>query len=171
MLQKFAASSSLDVKYSAIQALIQNKQALDPLAVEKLATDHYYRVSLYSSLKEDGRLNLFPARFHNQKSIAESELFSIAADDGEPSKMEAIGERVLPYRGKRMKFYLFKVTYDYEGGSKETYLGVAGPFDISSKEIKTETEATGLVSELYNAKKTDQQLKDYLAEMEEYEAE
>lgn len=168
LLKKLAASASLYVSYDAIEALLKNGQTISPIDLNKLAADKYFRIELFTLLKHLGYLKLFPTKFLTQKSMAESELFTIASDEYEPSKIEFVGERTALYMGVKAKFYLFKVQYNFDDGSKESYLSVAGPYSLTSKEISIDREATGLLSEEYNTRKIDQQLKSYLVGLERY---
>lgn len=169
LLQQFAVSGLLDLQYSAVVELIKNDQAIAPAIIEKIAADKGYRLSFYEECKKTEKLPLFPARFKNQRSIAESELYAYASDEAEPTKMEYIGERITAFKGKKQKFYLFKIQYSSEGGESESYLGVAGPYALTPGAIITETEASGLYYKAtYTPKLVDEQLKEYLKEQEEY---
>ena len=137
-----------------------------PTLLEKIAADTYYRIELFRKLKEGGQLELFPTRYATQRYLAESELFQLASDDEEPSKLEFIGERIAVYKGEKKKFYLFKIVYQYDG-EKATYLGITGPYDVSSKTIVVEAGVTGFAEDPYNPKTIETQLKKFLQLQEE----
>jgi uncharacterized protein YbaP (TraB family) len=168
LLQQFAASRLPDIRYNAVIELIKNKQVVSPVIIEKTAADMVYRLAFYEECKKMDKLKLFPARYLNQKSIAESELYSFASDDAEPSKMEYIGERIAVFKGKKQKFYLLKITYSGED-EPESYLGVAGPYPLTPGAIITETAASGMYYKAtFYPKHVDEQFKEYLKEQEEY---
>lgn len=168
LLQQFLKLNALDFKEAALMALVKNNQPVAPAEVEKLAADKGFRLSLYEYLKKIGKEKLFPPKYYNQKSFAESEIYEIATEDEQEVAITFVGERVADFLGKKKKFYLFKLTYDYEDG-KESYLGIAGPYELNSKTLVTYSDASGIYyDELFDKNKTDKQFKAYLADMEEY---
>jgi hypothetical protein len=65
-----------------------------------------------------------------------------------------IGERVAEFKGKKQKFYLFNVVYkNEEEGTKESYLGIAGPYSPAGKEIVTYADASAVFTRMSNGKK------------------
>jgi hypothetical protein len=84
----------------AVMALLNNKQPVATTALEKVAANRYYRITLYGHLKKLDRLSLFTPKYATQKSIAESIMYQYASDDEDPSKLTFMGERAATYIGK-----------------------------------------------------------------------
>ena len=169
LLQQFLKLKALEFKQAAIIALAKNNQTVSPAEIEKVAENKEYRVDLYEGLKKLGREKLFSAKYSNQKSLAESELYLIGSDEYDVSSITFIGERTTAFLGKRKKFYLFKITFDYGEDGTGSYLAVTGPYDPASKNLVTSTIASGFFGEeTYDKTKVDKQFKAYLAAMEDY---
>jgi uncharacterized protein YbaP (TraB family) len=168
LLQSFAALNQIDCRYSAVLALIKNNQPVNAAAIEKVAEDKTYRKEFYEELKKINKLKLFPSKYATQLKIAESEIYNIASDDDEPSGVTFLGERIAVFMGKKQKFYLFKVVFEGEDYSY-SYLGITGPYELSSKEIVTVSEVSGVSwDEEFDKKTIESQFKKYLSDFEEY---
>ena len=46
--------------------------------------------------------------------------------------------------GKKQKFYLFKVCFEYEDEEPTCYLGVAGPYSLDQKKMESNDDVTEL---------------------------
>jgi uncharacterized protein YbaP (TraB family) len=167
LLQRFMHARITSVKESAIIALLENNQPVDPAEMEQVAADKELRISLYETLRQMQQQHLFPAKYANQKSLAESELFLIATDEMEVTETAFIGERVAAFMGQKQKFYLFRFVYKNEDESG-SYLGIAGPYPLKQKTLITAADATDIFwDEEYEKAKLDKQFRNYLAQMEE----
>src|SRR6185312_12267288 len=108
-----------------------------------LAKADQYRRSLFDSLAGAGRLNIFPAEFLTQRWLAQSDVFADAYDEEEfKPVISFIKEKTIQYEGKMKKFYLFRI--GYEEDEENSYLGVAGPYPVNPKILKSESGATGV---------------------------
>lgn len=144
LLKRFLAEKDLYLKSIAAICLVRNGQEADPKEVGKLAADNDYRLDLFKELKSLGKENLFPSKFRTQRYFAEAELYSYATDDYSPSGMEFIGERVAELNGLKKKFYLFRVGFNNEEENEQSaYLGIAGPYEMDTKNLETSNDATG----------------------------
>ena len=132
LLRKFLQCKYLSIQYDAATELIRIGQAIDPAILLALAADNMYRVSLYEELQKKGVQNVFPVKYLNQKAFAEAYLED--ARDELSFSANFIGEKVVPYKGTRKKFYLYKVTIG-DDGDKYSYLGISGPFDLDEKKL------------------------------------
>jgi len=169
LLSQFLAMPGLSIKERAAVALLKCGQKVDPMQLENIAKDNFYRLTLYEDLEELKKQNLFPAKYYTQQLFAQSDIFQSASDDYEPTAVTFIGVKTALFMGKQKRFYLFKVTYDYEEGEQETYLGVAGPYSIQPGKIITRSQVGGLYQDkAYDPAKVNAQFKDYLKQMEEY---
>ena len=158
ILYKFTKISPLDIKMEAMLALARNNQLVPGSDWEQVATDKLYRGELYNRLVKINKSSLFPAKYKNQKSLTESELYTIASDDDTPESFKFIGERSYKFKGKMEKFFLFKVKFVYDGEVSE-YLLFAGPY---GKTLVTESPVATMVSDEFDAKKIDEQVKESL---------
>jgi hypothetical protein len=166
-LLQLAEKASQGILFQTIRELLENNQPLPPAALTKLASDAWYRIDLYELLESKGLLHLFPAKYRNQKSIAESQLMNYVMEDAEPEKMEFVREAVVPFQGVRQKFYLFRVYFSGEEGSF-SHLGVTGPYPAAGNTITARATVYGLIIPVFDPKAVDAQLKAYLQEWEAY---
>jgi HEAT repeat protein len=167
LLQEYSNLSSLNLKYNALIALIRNGQQVSSTEMQKMAADKDFRASLYYELKKMNRQHLFPAAYAKQQSLAESELHQIASDEYEVDATSFIGERIIFYKDKKKKFYLYKITLNFEEGEQESYLGVAGPYDPNQKELISYTDASGIYwEEAFNKQKVEEHLKNFISQIE-----
>ena len=170
-LRKFLASTDIYLKYYAASALLENNLPVGSADLLKIAADKDYRITLYERLKKLKKESLFPATYKNQKTFAESDLYVVASESYEVDvqKISFITEKTATYQGKKHKFYLFKVTIDWEDGP-EHRLGIAGPYSLKAAPLVTESELCGLfMDEEFNAAKLDSLLRAYLLQREKGE--
>ena len=166
LLQRFLKAKQINVKENAAVALLKNSQVVDRVQLERIAADRDYRSDLYSQLVEVGKEKSFPSRYSSQESIAESDIYIIASNEYEPSTVQFIGERMAEYKGAKQKFLLFRITYKFDDGETETYLGITGPY-IRRKKVITNSEMAGMyLDEPFDVNKVDQHLKVYLKQHE-----
>lgn len=167
-LKLFLDVKDIDVRYSAVVALLKNNQAVSTAQIEKLAAENNYSKNLYAELKKLNKLTLFPAKYASQIKVAESEIYQNVSDEESPTSVIYIGERTAEFMGTKQKFLLFKITFageDYES----SYLGVTGPYTIGSKEIVTDSNACGAYwEEEYDKLKIEEHFKKILAHTEEW---
>jgi len=167
LVREFLKLKETGAKYAAVLALVKNNQAVNPFDIEKVAEDKMYRKDLYDELKTLNKLKLFPAKYATQLKIAESEIFILSDDDQTPSAVTFIGERVTTFMEKKQKFYLFKV--DFKNEESYSYLGITGPYSLTSKEIVISSGAAGgYWDEEFDKRKIEEQFKEYLSSTEEY---
>jgi uncharacterized protein YbaP (TraB family) len=169
LLQQFLRSKHLDVKQAAAIALARNNQPVDPFQAEKIAANINYRCDFYSELEKYHKGNLFPAKYRNQKSLAEAEVYVMAADESDTAVVHFIGERTAKFKGKQQRFYLYKAIIN-SGEDESVHLAIAGPYGVSaskSKLIASSDAASIYWREGYDKKKVDEQFKELLAQMED----
>lgn len=173
LLRQFFQLPQLDLQREALEQLLKNDQPLSPAQLQKLAADRSYRSRVYALLKLHKRLSLFPAAFANQKSLAESELYSYLTEeyeyDGDALKLSFVGERIEEFEGKKSRFFLFRLDMAGEDAA-ESRLGVTGPYPLASKELYPTSDATGITDESFEKNKLEQQLRQYLKAIESYQA-
>lgn len=168
LLQEFLQASLPGLKLRVALVLIDNNQAVPSQELLKIAAEKNERATLYYQLLKKNKIALFPTAFAKQQSLAESDIFQLASeeDDYEVSAQTFIGERVAVLDGVKKRFFLFKVTYTIEDDEKLSYLGVAGPYDIGSKEINPFADHTGLYwNEEFNKSNLETQFKAYINQL------
>jgi uncharacterized protein YbaP (TraB family) len=167
LLTKFSKFDNRGLRYNVILAQLEAKQPVDLKTIYTLATTNEYRHDLYDELKKLNKQNLFPSEFLTQQKLAESKLYSYSSEEDPPASMQYLGNKITDFNGKKQKFYLFKIMFS-DDPDAASYLGVAGPYSLDQKNYLSTHEATGCYySEEYDAKKTEQQLKDYFKSLEE----
>jgi hypothetical protein len=83
--------------------------------------------------------------------------------------MTFTGERIVTYKGKKRKFYLYRIDMSSED---ETImrLGIAGPYSIQPAKMQTEASETGIYwDKEYDAASVSRDLKEYLEAYEKAE--
>ncbi|MEO5890176.1 MAG: TraB/GumN family protein [Ferruginibacter sp.] len=135
LLNQFVKITDLYVKQNAVLALLKNNQAAPAVDVQLIAADKGYRTSFYKELKTIGKQALFPPVFLTQQQFAEGYLYNYTSDDDMANPViRLLGERVASINGIERRFYLYKISFEYDE-SKETHLAICGPFDINRKKV------------------------------------
>lgn len=167
LLTKFSKFDNRGLRYNVLLAQFDANQPVDTRTIYTLATTNDYRHDLYDELKKRNKLKLFPSEFLSQQKLAESKLYAYSSDEEPPVTVQYIGNRITDYNGKKQKFFLFRLIFSDELDAS-SYLGVAGPYSLEPKAYESNHEATGCYySEEYDAKRTEQLLKEYFKTLEE----
>lgn len=163
MLQQYLLLEDNELKLVSLKALLRNGQKTDAKQTVILAADRVYRRQLYDMLEEQGRLDLFPSKYLTQRLMAESDLHFYGVDDTPITFSEFLEDRTVLYNGKKQRFFLFRISFDDEetpASEREYYLGVAGPYETNSKNMKTSNEVTTYYyGETFDKKKIDEQFR------------
>jgi hypothetical protein len=140
-LRKYLQIRDEFLKEEAAYLLLKMKKAVAPAVINTLAALPSVRADLYYDLKEIHQLNLFPAAYLNQQSLAESDLYSIYAYDGDdkegPDGIRFLETTIGNCNGENYRFYLFKIISG-KGAEAKSYLGIAGGYGLkdSKPEVK-----------------------------------
>lgn len=170
LLKQFAKFDHRHVKFHTLIAMLENNMVADSKTIYTIATTDDYRHELYDELERLGKLKLFPGSYLSQKSLGQSKLYEYATDEETPEVITPVGERTFLYKGKEQKFFLYKVRHSEE--ESYTYLGIAGPYPMDRRVMKSTHDATGLHwDEEYDPKRIDEQFKAYMKMLEEMEKE
>lgn len=156
------------VKQTIILALLKNNQSVNIAEIAKVAADKVQRIYFYDKLKELNKEKLFPTLYASQKSLAESELHNFISDEyTDDFTLTYVGERLEEYEGRKKRFHLFKLRMAYsEEDRKQTFLAIAGPYEINAKEKLVSGSATGFYTgEELNPAKIGKLLKAYLQDL------
>jgi hypothetical protein len=145
--------------------LLKNGVTVQPQYAEQIAADKYNRISFYEELLETGNEKRFPVKWLNQKSFAESYLYG-SFEDEEPTKTIPLGERTAMFKGKKQKFYLYKLVYEY-GEETFSYLGISGPFDLKASNVLSVDSISGVITGEFDQSRITESFKAYLSEYED----
>ena len=169
----------LDVKNRLLQmeAVVQlaaGGQSMPPAILHRLASDPAYRRPLYDRLTEEKRTSVFPSTFATQAYFAESGVYQAAADDDDgPSGKETIefvSKKVASFKGVSYTWYLYKVSFATEDGTR-SYLGISGGYPPGSATLKPRKDLTGIYwSEDFDKAQLASFFKDYLDSRSKLEA-
>lgn len=170
-LRKMLSNPDVDMKLEVVNSLLSLNQPLPAAELLKIAADRSARLTLYDTLVGAKKLALFPKQYLTQRAFGESSLYYSVDEDYELKNILFVGERIIKFKGKNQKFYLYKVSFDTEEGG--SYLGITGPYPVTpTTKLKQSSEADGIYyDEEYNASKLDTMLKAYLKRLEENDSE
>ena len=88
--------------------LAKNEVTAPKALLDTLATDINTRILLFNKLKSAGKLNLFPKRYRNPKSLAEALVLDSHRFNAERDSIQFLREQPLSYKGKNYTGYFFK---------------------------------------------------------------
>jgi uncharacterized protein YbaP (TraB family) len=169
LLRKFLNASQTNIKCHAALQLLELKQPVDAATLQAVAADPVLRNSFYEDLKAINQEKLFPAKYLNQRSFAESYIYDAFEDSETPAKLQFIGERIALFKGKKQKFYLFKAIFTSEA-QQGVLLCIGGAFSLDGKKLLAENDISGVYTdEDFLASQIDKHFKAYLALFEAYE--
>lgn len=181
LLDTLNSPASIDIlkKYTGVKSIYFRKRAAMVLAKKNvditanvwndIAANLDTRSSLYDELKEIHKEALFPKEYATQKALSESEIYVVANEDEEPTAIKLIGERTSTLKGTRYRFYLYDITYG-EGEGTYHYMGVAGGYDMNSKQLSLPEDLTTICNEdEYTKEKEDELFEEYLKMVAEYQ--
>lgn len=88
--------------------LAQDETSVPGALLDTLATDVNSRVLLFNKLKNTDKINLFPQRHKNAKSLAEALVFDSYHYNAERDSVQFLKQQPLSYKGKNYTGYFFK---------------------------------------------------------------
>ncbi len=159
---------NIQMSYIALLAKYQGNHGKGTNNIPKglitdLSQDPSTRLPLFNKLKNIGRLHLFPARYRNQKSIAEAILFKRLGLNNEQYTIEFIKDQKMYYPSTDYTGYMFKVKdKDSYSNNTKMYLLVfynatsiqTQPYYLNKgfniSDISTDEEIIKLTTEEYN---------------------
>ncbi len=166
LLKKFSQFNNRGIRLRTMIAQLTNNQPVDSKIIYTLATTDEYRHDLYDELKRIGKPGFFPVQYSSQKELGKSKVYMYATDEESPGLITHAGERIVSYKGKQQKFYLYKVPFGI--ANSESYLGIAGPYKLDQKDPVSTHEVTGVYwSKEFDVKKINDLFKAYLSSIEE----
>ena len=169
LLYGFVKLPVLYISKDAVIALLKNNQVVAVADIKQIAADAGLRIEFYLSLKEMGKLNLFPKEYATQSKFAESYLYEYTSDEetDDRSNFKQVAEKLIEENGVSKKYYLFKMTSTYDEDT-QTNLAICGPFDKDKQilELKKGAEEVKVMySEKYSASTIDELFKKFQDQM------
>lgn len=124
-----AKSNNIWGKFYAVNFALRSKLDIDPVLVATLCEMPYFRYRLFVDLKKEGKMEFYPTKHLNQKSLAEADLVVRILDNEEvmPSKVEFVKETQWKEKEKTITYCIFKISFK---DVKEKYIGFAGPYSV-----------------------------------------
>lgn len=155
-LLRIASLHNGEINMSLLPALLANNVTVPAALLDRTAAEKEYRYGLYRQLEQRQLETYFPAKYRSQKMMAESDVYLMAADDGEYEVEDVVflQTKKRAVNGVQRIFYLYKVKL--EG---EWYLGISGGFSTNAKRIiQDKNDDTGGIywEETFNNKKIDE---------------
>ncbi|CAN5529401.1 hypothetical protein BH10BAC2_BH10BAC2_08740 [soil metagenome] len=167
-LQKWSLLKDYYLQLDVLDMLLANKQAINPQVLQTLAADKANRTAMYEKLKKYKKESLFPKKYLTQKDFAESYVYTVAADEDEPSELTYLTQKVISFKGVQSRFFFYKVTYG-EDDNTGYMLACAGPFNTNAAHISSD-EATGelLYDEDFDPSSLPEQMDKIVKQMEDW---
>ncbi len=169
-VRNYLAVKYLYLRKTAILVLADKNQPIDTASLNSVAASPSTALGLYHGLKEIDKEALFPKKYRTQSNFAASEIYT-ANDDDDPVAVESVGSKIAECKGKKYKFYLFKVSYVNDADTT-SYLGVAGGYDIGGKLMEPgddEDFTRVYTKEQYDATAVEEQFDAFIQEVNEEE--
>jgi uncharacterized protein YbaP (TraB family) len=153
------------VQFYAIVKLLKNNNNVDPKLIRTFFADVRYRYELYSEIKKKDRLSLLTEKELTSKNIAEAYLaYCLNYEDETLSKVEAVSQKEVFYKGKKRTAYLLKYKYTSD---KHYYGGICIP-EILDQKNDDENESYWYSNyEYFNSKSQEKDFNEMLKNLEE----
>jgi len=131
------------IAYQGVYYLLKNNQPVETKLIASLAKHPYFRNMMFNNYTELKRMDMFPAKYNNQLSLAESDIYNYAYydDEIELNDSKFLAKKSIQIKGKEAEFYFFKIKFSSD--DNDYYLGFSGPY-YSGEEPKNSGEKTGI---------------------------
>ncbi len=125
--------------FNIVSYLLKHKQAVEQQWIDLLLDSKQNHVALLECLHEHNQQQYIPPQLFKQRQIARALLEKATTYEFYPKDISFLEEQVLPYKGKKQKFYLYKLMQDKDGEALY-FLGLVGPFSIQENEKNFDPE-------------------------------
>ncbi|MEP7220022.1 MAG: hypothetical protein ABI876_13955, partial [Bacteroidota bacterium] len=165
-LRKVVVDRDKYVAFQAGIALLRLREQADPEILRNLAADDLWRIHLYRELEKINRLDAFPVKYRDQRSIAQSMLAEWVNEDQDDEEtidsIVVIDERIMKHDGETGRAFLFKFRFTGRRDSTQWYVGISGLQPKSSDQIRTTGDLVGSRYDLLEKKSIDEHYKTLL---------
>jgi len=102
------------IQTTYVALLAKNEMMIPYGMLDALAADVNSRSLLFHKLKKIKKLNLFPTKYRNERSLAEANIFKFKKFDSKKDSIVFVEQQPLQYRGKSYTGYYFKTKSNIE---------------------------------------------------------
>ncbi len=158
------------IKWHVMKIFIKSGKTVESKYFNLVAADKSYLIEMYTWLKENKKLSLFPKSFLNQQLFAESALYTSLNEDFDSKynfQFKLIEKRIVTYKEKKGIVYLFKFEQANEDGKLEWYTGMSGLYPIDKNEMESDWNLTYSKFETLKSKNINEHFTNYLSDKED----
>lgn len=135
-INQLLQSDDKRLKYSTMMLLLRSKKSVPDTLLKYFAASDDFRYELYSDLKENNLMHLFPASYNNQMDLAKSKLVDISSDYNRPDSVVYLDK--LPAQFKERNGYVFFFKYKNKKDDNSWKLGTVGILPADAKQFEFE---------------------------------
>lgn len=107
-INQLLKSNDNRLKYSTAMLLLRNKKSLPDTMLNYFAAMDEYRYELYSGLRNNNMLNLFPSTFNSQVQLAKSKLLDISSNYNKPDSLVYLDKLPVQFKERNGFVFFFK---------------------------------------------------------------
>jgi uncharacterized protein YbaP (TraB family) len=107
-ISQLLKSSDKRLKYSTAMLLLRNHKTLPDTMLNYFAAMDEYRYELYSDLRTNKLLNLFPSNFNSQVQLAKSKLFNVSSNYNTPDSLVYLDKLPVQFKERNGFVFFFK---------------------------------------------------------------
>jgi uncharacterized protein YbaP (TraB family) len=148
LASQLISSNDKRLKYNTAMLLLRNKKALPDSLLKYFAGLDEYRYDLYTSLKEQKQLALFPAAYNNQVDLARSKLLSNNGSYDKPDSIVFVDKLPVQYKDRSGYVYYFK--YKQKKDDNAWRLATVGIVPADPKQFEFERKEKYYEEQAYN---------------------
>jgi uncharacterized protein YbaP (TraB family) len=140
-IKQLLKSNDNRLKYSAAMLLLRNHKSLPDTMLNYFAAMDEYRYELYSDLRSNESLNLFPSTFNNQVQLAKSKLLDISSNYNKPDSLVYLDK--LPVQFKDRNGFVLFFKYRNKKDENTWRLATVGIVPNDSKQFEFDSKKLG----------------------------
>jgi hypothetical protein len=147
LMQQLLNSTDNRLKYNTAILLVRNNKPLPDTMLSYFASMDNYRYELYTDLKEDKKLHLFPAAYNNHIALARSKLLNMRRYNV-PDSVVYIDKLPINYENKGGSVYFFK--YKQKKDDEVWKLASVGIVPDDPKQVEFDNKKTDREEDKYD---------------------
>lgn len=133
-INQLLKSNDKRLKYSTALLLLRNHKSLPDTMLNYFATKDEYRYELYSDLKANKLLKLFPTAYNNQVQLAKSKLLDISSNYNNPDTLVYLDK--LPVQVKERSGFVYFFKYRTKKDASTWKIASVGMLPNDSKQFE-----------------------------------
>jgi uncharacterized protein YbaP (TraB family) len=165
IIEKLIKSKDLETQLNACLALIENGKKVNARMLSNmLRANNYQAYQFIRKISEIKKMSALPKEFFSQRKVAELALWNYFFDssDGIPDSLNFLKEKIITYKGEKVRVYVFKFVYEHNEDSE--YLAISGPQPIDLKKFNFDNILTTHDWRSWSNKTTDERIDAMIAE-------